>query len=490
MSRTHLLDFTTHVSPEYKPGRFHRALAAALDEVVEGSCKRLIVTAPPRHGKSRLVSQCLPPYFLGRYPGAKVFAASYSAAISMSNARAVKQIIELPQYGLLFPHVKLPEKNERGKVDKANEFDCGGDSKYVCLGVGAGTGGRGMTLGIIDDPYRNEAEASSPEIREKVWEWWQHDFVTRDDGDARIVILHTRWHADDLIGRLLRERGKEWKLINFPALDSDGTPLWPERFGKDWAELKQAEVGPRSWAALYQQTPVPSGGAVLRDDWFRFFKRDRWTITRPDNTKLDANTWQKFISVDVAMKEAEGNDYTVMACWAIAPDKKLYLMDLRRQRMDSPGVLRMLASSRDWFGPAVIYLETNGAGLPIFQMANEMKLPVMGYDMHVDKVVRANAASPWFARGDVWFAESAWTADLLVELTSFPFAAHDDQMDAISLGVAIADGLCLNPVRAIQTGVSVQARVSGREILDVHGTVRPIGNRPPTAKKQRWSELW
>lgn len=438
LARRHLLDFTTLTYPRYRVGKFHRELAEVLTRFAKGEINRLIVTAPPRAGKSRLVSCQLPAFLFGMYPDAHIIAASHTHSLAASVSREVKRIMGSPEYQVLFPHVKLVERGGDG-TNTADEWNIHGTGgTYKAAGVRAALSGRGMNWGLVDDPFRNREEADSKTIRDKVWEWWSSDFYTRAEGVAGVVVMHTRWSTDDLVGRLLDEGG--WEIVNFPAIDDAGNSFWPEKFPVTTLDDIRNRIGPRNWASLYMQQPAPEEGAIFQHQWFRHYRREGENLVTKDSVRHNPHTWRRFATMDVAVTGKTSGDWTVLAVWAQAPGGALFLMHLDRVRLETPRLFPLIADARSRHGASVVYVESNGVGLPVFQMAEAQKLPVRAVDQHKDKVARAEAATPWFARGDVVFpADAPWLSTLESELLEFPHGTWDDQVDALSLAVQVAD---------------------------------------------------
>lgn len=223
-----MLAFTTYTMPTYEVGWHHRAVCEALDDLYAGIITRLMISMPPRHGKSELVSRRFPSYILGRDPDAQVIATSYSADLASMMNRDVQRIMDSEEYARIFPETRLGASNIRslagGTLRNSDIFEVVGHrGRYRSAGVGGGITGMGMQFGIIDDPFKNREEADSPTIREKVWDWYTSTFYTRLEKNARVLVTCTRWHEDDLSGRLLRlqeedPEADQWVEIRLPAI--------------------------------------------------------------------------------------------------------------------------------------------------------------------------------------------------------------------------------------------------------------------------------
>ncbi|MCK9245102.1 MAG: terminase family protein [Candidatus Marinimicrobia bacterium] len=283
-ARGSLLGFTQYTKPDYEANWHHRLLCDYLDKFVSGEIKRLMVFMPPRHGKSELVSRRLPAYIFGKRPNSSVIACSYSADLASLMNRDVQRIIDDTKYKALFPDTTLSGDNAR-KTEKgaylrnSDIFEIVGHrGAYRSSGVGGGITGMGCDVGIIDDPIKNREEAASTTYREKIWEWYTSTFYTRLEKDAQILVTLTRWHEDDLGGRLLKqsqdEAADKWTILNLPAICEEnqhpkdpraiGDPLWENKYDLDRLAKIRVTIGQYDWASLYQQRPAPKEGGLWK----------------------------------------------------------------------------------------------------------------------------------------------------------------------------------------------------------------------------------
>ncbi len=291
-----MLDFVLAVRPSYDANWHHKRLCAELDDFVAGKTKRLMVFMPPRHGKSELVSRCLPAFIFGRNPRANIIAASYSADLAQMMNRDVQRIIDSPDYARVFPATYLNRDNIRtvsgSWLRNSDLFETVGfGGVYRCAGVGGGITGMGAEYVVIDDPIKNLEEAYSPTYREKLWGWYTSTLYTRLQGHpGAILITVTRWHEDDLAGRLLEMAEKSddadrWRVVSWPAVKegapneddprADGEALWPGRFPLERLCKIRGTVPHKIWQSLYQQTPCAEQGTYIQRAWFE----TRWETT-------------------------------------------------------------------------------------------------------------------------------------------------------------------------------------------------------------------
>jgi hypothetical protein len=286
-ARRRLLHFTERTFSEYRAGWFHRVVAERLDfflaDIAAKRSPRLILTAPPQHGKSELVSRRLPAFALGRNPNLQVIATSYSADRAFDFSNDVQHIMDTKQYHDIFPETRIVgEYAKAGEARRAvGLFQVVGHrGRYRAAGVGGGITGEPADLLIVDDPIKDFAKAISENTRESVWNWLTSTAMTRLQEGGGVIIMATRWHLDDPIGRLLEKQPGRWELVNFRAIAEEdeppyrlaGEPLSVERYSLE-SLLAIRDGGAMSsyqWAALYQQRPSPLGGGIFkRDDWQR-----------------------------------------------------------------------------------------------------------------------------------------------------------------------------------------------------------------------------
>lgn len=460
-ARRGLLAFTTYTMPTYEVGWHHRVVCEALDRLVSGEITRLMISMPPRHGKSELVSRRLPAYVLGRDPDAQIIASSYSADLASMMNRDVQRIMDSPEYARAFPGTRLGSATGRslagGTLRNSDVFEVQGRrGRYRSAGVGGGITGMGATIGIIDDPFKNREEADSPTMREKVWDWYTSTFYTRLEKGARVLVTFTRWHEDDLGGRLLRLQDEDpeadrWVEIRLPAIAEEpiaavdprkvGEALWPTKYSETTLSTMRATVGSRDWAALYQQRPAPDEGGIFKREWIRYWTEgaDASVLHLPEGKerRADTGTLERFLTVDLAASAKQTADYTVASMWAVTKERDLILLDRERVRFEGPDqgplIERMHARwNCDWIGiEAVAYQMT------LVQTLARKGLPVRPLRPDKDKVSRALTAAARMELGTVYLPKSApWLSEFEAELLTFPNAAHDDQVDTLSYAAA------------------------------------------------------
>jgi len=327
----------------------------------------------------------------------------------------------------------------------------------VSSGVGGALTGHGADLAIIDDPVKNAEDAMSATMRDKAWDWYQATWSTRLHDGASEFLIMTRWHEDDLAGRILAAAADgempPWDVIRMPALAEEddplgravGEPLAPA-MGYDLRHLEERrlKVGQQWWDALYQQRPNPEGGRFFHRDWLVGYHRDGDRIYSDVLSQpISLLSATIFSTLDIAATEDERNDYTVIGTWALWDDPwLLVLLDVDRQRVEGPEVVSMIQNAEELHQPILIAGEKNGVGLPILQFASRLiSTPIEGVDAgRKSKTARAMPAQARIKAGQVLFPKNAgWWYDYQRELTEFPLGGHDDQVDMTAYAVLLAN---------------------------------------------------
>ena len=435
-----LAPFILRMKPDYRMGWVHEEICNRLDyfleDVQERRSPRLMIAMPPRHGKSELASRMFPAYALGRNPDMSIIATSYSADLAGRMNRDVQRIMDGEEYRAVFPAVRLPGKGSlRSRTSEFFELE-NSSGAYRSAGVGGGITGMGGDILIIDDVLKDRAAADSPTIRQSVWDWYTSTLYTRLAPGGGIIVINTRWHQDDLCGRLLAaeaaESGDNWDVINFPAVAEQdethrrqGEALHPERYSLEQLQKIRAAVGERDWAALYQQHPVPDGGAIFRKEWLRYYVP----------TDLPATWDAQVISWDMTFKDGDSTDYVVGQVWG-RRGANFYLLDQIRRRMGFTDTLAaFVGMAKKWARVARKLVEDKANGPAVIDALKTHISGIVPVEPDGSKTARAYAVTPFFEAGNVFFPSpslSPWVVQLVEELTSFPSGAHDDQVDAMT----------------------------------------------------------
>lgn len=409
--------------------------------------KRLVVSIPVRHGKSFLISQYTPAWFLSKYPERHIGLASYEADFAAEWGRKVRDIMEQAPAGL------VPTIRRDTRAAARWLTDAGGG--MFTAGVGGPLTGKGFHCLIVDDPIKNFAEASSDTVRQKVHDWFLSTALTRLEPGGVAVILMARWHEDDLAGRMLADEPDNWYHVSLPALAgqddplgrSPGQALWPERYDEKTLLGLKETMGPQIWASLYQQTPQIEGGGIFRTEKLRRFTQ----ANTSDGTYLylygeegapktlkraDLST---FGVVDLAASTRTSADFSVFALFGMTRERDLLLLDLVRERIEGADHMRRLEQLHERWNPRVWGIERATFGLTLLQTASRTgRIPVMELRPDWDKVARAYTAGAMLEGGRFYVPKTApWLSDYVSELQAFPNGRHDDQVDATSYAALI-----------------------------------------------------
>lgn len=442
-ARRKLRNFIAYTMPEYNFNWHHEYMIERLQAFVEGRVNRLMVFMPPRHGKSQLVSRHAPAFIFGQNPDARIIACSYSADLASSMNRDVQRIMTSEEYVSLFPEARLNSKNvvtTQNWLRNSTIFEIvERKGYYVSAGVGGAITGKGADFAIIDDPVKNAEEAASPTYRQRHWDWYTSTLYTRLEKGGSVLLTLTRWHEDDLAGRLLalQEENADadrWEVISFPAVREDfkdkndprevGEPLWPDKYDKSRLDSIRSSVGSRVWSSLYQQRPAPDEGGLIKGRWFSWYN------------PTEATEGKVNFYVDTAYTEKQKNDPTaILAYWRQGDD--LYLKSCATVRKEFPDLVRWIQSfvkENGYTSRSRIIVEPKASGLSVVQqLKQQTSLNVMKDTPPKDgKVARVNAVSAIIEAGRIHVPKGrGWVDPFLNECKVFPNGVHDDRVDCL-----------------------------------------------------------
>jgi predicted phage terminase large subunit-like protein len=401
-----------------------------------------MITMPPRHGKTTIVSHAFPAYAFGKFPDLTIISTSYAADLSSRINREVQRIIDSDKYRELFPKTTLWGKNIKTVANgtylrNSDIFEIVGyKGSYRSAGVGGGITGMGGHCLLIDDPIKSGEEANSPTIREGLWEWYLSTLYTRAAPGGGIALIQTRWHEDDLAGRLLEAmragEAEKWQILNFPAIaEGDekyrkmGEALFPEMYPlKDLIRIKKNQ-SPRNWAALYQQRPAPDEGQIFQRDWIKYWHYG----DLPDEFDRVILSW------DMSFKETAGSDFVVGQVWGQSGGE-FFLIDQIRKRMGFVETVEKFIELTKKYPKSVEKLvEDKANGPAVIDVLKKKMHGIIPIVPEGSKIARAHAVTPLFEAGNVYFPHyeiCSWEGDFENEVLTFPSAAHDDQVDAMT----------------------------------------------------------
>lgn len=493
LAKKSLIEFIKRFQPKYDAGWVHqdicRRLTKFLKAVVEGRSPRLMLFVPPRHGKSTIGSHFFPAWGLGQHPHLEFIAASYASSLPMKFSRLVRGLLRDKRYQVLFPDTKLDKTNEN--VEGWSTTQKGG---YIPAGVGGGITGKGAHVFIVDDPVKDAEEADSETTRQSTWDWWGSTAYTRLDPSGGVLVIQTRWHDDDLSGRMInqmREELKEaaelkemwlnqgmnptvvdakyeqalreidqWEIIEYPAiaqqdewLNLDGTvttdpkttkskflrkkndALHPERF--DYTRLMKIKrtLQPRHWSALYQQNPVPEEGMYFTKSMFRYANFPHW------------DAMPICIAWDLAVGLKQQNDFTVGVVGALDQYDNIHILEVLRGKWETHQSAELIINTYEKYnaqtiGSVVVGIERGqlelAIGPHIRRLMDERRLfPPFDDTLNplTDKLMRARPLQGRMQQGRVIFPPDQnypWVEDCRHEMLRFPGGVHDDQVDAMA----------------------------------------------------------
>jgi len=421
-ARLGLLEFTKFTNPAYEAAPHHRLIVDKLEAVERGEIKRLMICMPPRHGKSELASRRFPAFYVGRNADKQIIAASYNSDLANDFGREVRNIVDSPEFGVLFDVQLAPDSKA------ANRWHTNEGGMYVAAGVGTAITGRGADVLLIDDPFKDREEADSELRRQRVWDWYTSTAYTRLMPDGAIVVINTRWHDDDLSGRLLLEAesgGDKWDVLSLPAIKDDKA-LWPEWYPIERLEQIRSVLPARDWNALYQQNPIPDDGDYFKAAWFGEYEE------LPDNLRM-------YGASDYAVTDGDG-DYTEHGIAGVDASNNLYIADWWRGQttadvwIEKKCDMILKHAPHCWFGEAGPIRRAIEPFLMRRMQQREAYCRIEWLASIADKPTRARPIQAMASMGKVFLPKNApWKGELLAQMLRFPAAKFDDGVDVMSL---------------------------------------------------------
>lgn len=435
--------------PEYEVNWHHEVMCECLDRFITGEIKRLMIFTAPRHGKSELVSRRLPAFLLGRDPNATIIAASYGSDLAARMNRDVQRIMDSDEYRRIFPNTRLFGKNIRTVADgswlrNSDMFEVVEYKGYYRgAGVGGAITGMGMVRGIIDDPIKNRQEANSQTVRDAIWDWYISTFRTRLAPGGGILLTVTRWHEDDLAGRLLNlaknePKADQWTVISLPAISEEpvaaydkrtqpGQAIWPERFSEEELSATRLSLGSYEWNALYQQRPRPLEGGMFKRSWF------------PSIETLPAQAWR--IRYWDKAATHDGGAYTSGVRLSITPNGLITIEDVARGQWSTYErrvIMKQTAQAdaQQFQNSVVIGIEQEPGSSGVDSVQDEIKLlagyPVFADRPSGDKTTRLMPFAAQAEAGNARVLQAPWNREYIEEMTAIPNGKYRDQGDATS----------------------------------------------------------
>lgn len=464
IAKKSLTSFIDYIDYGVVPAKHHQLIIDKLEAVERGEIKRLMLFLPPGSAKSTYASILFPAWYMGKNAAKSLIGASHSGELAERFGRRVRNIVTQQEFSNVFDATISADSAAAGR------WETTALSEYYAVGVGGSVTGRRADLGIIDDPVKSREEADSETQRNKVWEWYKADFYTRLKPNASIILIMTRWHDDDLAGRLLADAnqgGEQWDILSIPMEAENNDPLerdegellWPEWFTQDM--VQQAKRDARNWLALYQQKPRPDTGGEFMKDWVQYYR------TKP--TKGN-----KYILVDPASEKKKTSDYTAIFVLLLGADNNIYVIDMIRDRLNLTERADLLFKLHKEHNPLDVAYEKYGMQTDIEHIKDRQERE--NYRFHIREVGGAQPKNdrirrmiPLFEAKRIYLPETLHKTQhngelrnlvddfIEQEYLAFPVGKHDDMMDCLSRLIDIEYKFPMErvskPARAMGRGV-------------------------------------
>lgn len=464
-ARDKLAEFIKYTYAGYQMVWFHEVVCYYLDELLAGRIKKLMIFIPPQHGKSEISSRRFPAYAQGKNPDLKIGVFSYSQTMASTFNRNIQNIIDTPQYNRLFPETTLAgsqfAKIKSAAIRNSEVFEIVGHTGFIkTVGVGGGITGTPLDLAIIDDPFKDRKEANSEVTRKNVWEWYQDAILTRLHNDSKQLMLFTRWHEDDLAGRILdpdnpnhnADEAKEWTVIALPALKEAEPPLecaidvsdpreidealWPEKHAAEKYKRRR-EINPTGFNSLDQQRPSAPGGNKLKAEYFPIMKRNE--------LPFDADGVKNDYFIDGAFTEDRKNDPSaIQSCYFHRETHTLYIFNavaVRKELAEFLGFFKPYTRNNNWRPDSVAFIEPKASGKDMKSMLRKIEygafnvVEIPNDAVKLGKWNRSELAEPFVMSRRVVLVEGGWNKAFLYEVGKFPNGKHDDMFDNLCYSV-------------------------------------------------------
>ena len=432
-----LIEFCKRMMPDFIVGKHHRILASMLMDIESGSKDRACVNIPPRHGKSQLVSIFFPAWYLGRNPDKKVMMVSHTTDLAVDFGRKVRNLLGLQDYKDIFPTVKLATDSK-----SAGRWNTSVGGEYYACGVGSALAGRGAHLLLVDDPHSEQDVINGNfSVFEKAYEWFTFGARTRLMPGGSVAIIQTRWHMDDLTGRVVKdmsqnEKSDQYDVVEFPAIveieDKESgelieKPLWPEFFDMAALERTKASMPLFQWNAQYQQQPTAEEAAIVKREWWQIWEKESPPMCE-----------YIIMSLDSAAEKHNRADYTALTTWGVFFNEEtnahnIILLNSIKDRFEFPELKELAMEQYSMWDPDAFIVEKKSSGVALYQEMRRMGLVIQEFTPHRgsgDKLARLNSVSDIIASELVWVPQTRWAEEVVEEIAGFPFMSNDDLVDS------------------------------------------------------------
>ena len=443
--RQSLLTFVKSINRDYKIGPHHKILAGKLEKAARGELDRLATAIAPRFGKSLLLSLYSPAWFMGNFPAQKLIISSHTADLAVDFGKKVRNLIDSPEYKKVFPDVSLAADSK-----SAGRWNTNKGGEFFAVGVGGAVAGRGADLLIVDDPFsEQDILAGNYDVFDKVYEWYAYGARTRLMPGGRVVVLHTRWAKNDLIGRLTEEAAKnegsdQWEYIEFPAILNEASDneksLWPEQWSLEALKRTRASMPTFQWQAQYQQAPTSQHGALIKSEWWK-----RWKQDEPPPCEYI------IMSLDAAQETSNRADFTALTTWGVfyredddsgKRTAAIILLNCINKRLEFPQLKDLAIKEYRTWAPDCFIVEKKSNGAALYQELRRLGIPVQDYTPTRGtptsintKFARVNSVADIVRSGLVWAPEYRWADELIEQCNDFPSGKNDDMVDTVVMAL-------------------------------------------------------
>ncbi len=415
-SKKSLIAYSYLLNKDFIAAYHHKIISHHLEQALYKP-KRIILNIAPRHGKTFLVSQLFPTWFLGLMPHKKVILASYSGSLATDSGRIVRNIMQGEVYQSIFD-TRLSADSTAKTV-----FSTTKNGSFLAVGKGGSIVGRGGDIIIVDDLVKSDQEARSSLHRKNIEEWWKNTLYTRLMPNGSIVVINTRWHKEDLTGFLLNNSSQDWEHISIPAINDKDEALWPEMYPIEILNEIKREIGSHAFGTQYQQNPSDPEGEIVKKEWVRFY------------SELPRSFEETILSWDLSFKGNDDSDFVVGQVWG-KNGANYYLIDQVRGRWDFTTTLHQFNALAYAYPQATKKLIEDAANASALISVLKDKIDgIVLYKPKTDKTSRLKAVTPLFQAGNVHIPSKMlydWVDITLDEWFSFPNAKNDDTVDAMT----------------------------------------------------------
>lgn len=444
-----MLLFAQYTKTNYRVNWHHRVICDVLNKINSGDLKKVMIFLPPQTGKSELATRRLIPYMIGNNPNRRIIVATYSQEYASKFNRDIQRIIESVEYQNIFPDITLGKKGSEWVRNSVEMDIVGFDGNIKTVGVGGGITGNPIDFGNIDDPLKGAEHANSRKYRDSLWEWYLREFKTRLHNESQQLLTVTRWHEDDLAGRILEIEGDEWEIVKIPAISRGiktiydnreiGEVLWEDMHSLERMQEIERNT-PSVFMSMYQQEPTAEEGEILKKEHFKV-----WGKNELPNEVFTAT---RHAIADTAYTAKSQNDPSAVIVYSVL-NNEVYIHEYIEMRLELSMLLKKIVQiiKPHFSNRSVLYVEPKASGQDVISMIRkETLINVQEHkNLAVDKIVRVWAAEPILASGRVNLIDGNWVNKFINDCAAYPKIKHDEAPDLLSM--VISRGLMINNKR-------------------------------------------